>query len=55
MLHVQLSQYLLKESQPALHTAGKRVYMLKDEGFSPYPIYLNHPIMIGGGNKLESA
>ncbi|MEK4741079.1 MULTISPECIES: hypothetical protein [Bacillus] len=32
MLSVQLSQYLLKESQPALHTDGKRVYMLNDEG-----------------------
>ncbi|EJQ73504.1 hypothetical protein IG7_00807 [Bacillus cereus HuA2-4] len=41
MLNVQLSQYLLKESQPALHTDGKRVYMLNDEGLSPYPIYLN--------------
>ncbi|MGE6541461.1 hypothetical protein [Bacillus luti] len=51
MLHVQLSQYLLKESQQALHTDGKRVYMLKNEGFSPYPIYLNHPIMIGVGTN----
>ncbi len=51
MLSVQLSQYLLKESQPALHTGGKRVYMLNDEGFSPYPIYLNHPIMIGVGTN----
>ncbi|PGV56654.1 hypothetical protein COD94_27665 [Bacillus cereus] len=51
MLSVQLSQYLLKESQPALHTDGKRVYTLKDEGFSPYPIYLNHPIMIGVGTN----
>ncbi|MED1507337.1 hypothetical protein [Bacillus proteolyticus] len=51
MLSVQLSQYLLKESQSALHTDGKRVYTLKDEGFSPYPIYLNHPIMIGVGTN----
>ncbi len=51
MLNVQLSQYLLKESQTALHTDGKRVYMLKDEGLSPYPIYLNHPIMIGVGTN----
>ncbi|WP_242473751.1 hypothetical protein [Bacillus cereus group sp. N28] len=42
MLNVQLFQYLLKESQTALHTDGKRVYMLKDEGFSPYPIYLTY-------------
>ncbi|HGH7173361.1 TPA: hypothetical protein ACJMKJ_000847 [Bacillus wiedmannii] len=49
MLSVQLSKYVLKESKPALHTDGQRVYMLKDEGFSPYPIYLNHPIMIGVG------
>ncbi|OFE00327.1 hypothetical protein BWGOE13_09860 [Bacillus mycoides] len=39
MLRVQLSQYLLKESQSALHPDGKRVYMLNDEGLSPYPIY----------------
>ncbi|HDX9651754.1 hypothetical protein TU65_19250 [Bacillus wiedmannii] len=51
MLHVQLSQYVLKEYQPALHTDGKRVYMLKDEGLSPYPIYLNRPIMIGVGTN----
>ncbi|PES61822.1 hypothetical protein CN507_27770 [Bacillus cereus] len=51
MLHVQLSQYLLKEFQPAFHTDGKRVYMLKDEGLSPYPIYLNRPIMIGVGTN----
>ncbi|PGT87562.1 hypothetical protein COD18_21470 [Bacillus cereus] len=51
MLSVQLSQYLLKESQPALHTDGKRVYMSKDEGVSPYPIYINHPIMIGVGTN----
>lgn len=51
MLSVQLSQYVLKESQPALHTDEKRVYMLKDEGFSPYPIYLSHPIMIGVGTN----
>ncbi|MGE6590902.1 hypothetical protein ACQKFU_15030 [Bacillus mycoides] len=51
MLHVQLSQYLLKESQTALHTDGKRVYMLKDEGLSPYPIYLNHRIMMGVGTN----
>ncbi|WP_259416921.1 hypothetical protein [Bacillus toyonensis] len=51
MLRVQLSQYVLKESQPAFHTDGKRVYMLKDEGLSPYPIYLNHPIMIGVGTN----
>ncbi|MGU3371942.1 hypothetical protein [Bacillus mycoides] len=51
MLNVQLSQYLLKESQPALHTDGKRVYMLNDEGLSPYPIYLNQPIMIGVGTN----
>ncbi|MEC4620100.1 hypothetical protein VST04_18530 [Bacillus paranthracis] len=51
MLHVQLSQYLLKESKPALHTDEKRVYMLKDEGLSPYPIYLNHPSMIGVGTN----
>ncbi|HDR8424403.1 TPA: hypothetical protein QC296_005824, partial [Bacillus cereus] len=51
MLHVQLSQYVLKESQPALHTDEKRVYMLSDEGLSPYPIYLNHPIMIGVGTN----
>ncbi|KAB2442576.1 hypothetical protein [Bacillus luti] len=51
MLSVQLSQYLLKESKPTLHTDGKRVYMLKNEGFSPYPIYLNHPIMIGVGTN----
>ncbi|MED1055675.1 hypothetical protein [Bacillus mycoides] len=51
MLNVQLFQYLLKESQTALHTDGKRVYMLKDEGLSPYPIYLNHPIMIGVGTN----
>lgn len=51
MLNVQLFQYLLKESQPALHTDGKRVYMLKDEGLSPYPIYLNQPIMIGVGTN----
>ncbi|PFW58454.1 hypothetical protein COL13_06220 [Bacillus cereus] len=51
MLHVQLSQYLLKGSQPAFHTDGKRVYMLKDEGLSTYPIYLNHPIMIGVGTN----
>ncbi|MEK7017889.1 hypothetical protein [Bacillus sp. FSL R9-9410] len=31
MLSVQLSQYLLKESKPALHTDGKRVYMLNDD------------------------
>lgn len=53
MLHVQLSQYLLKESQPALHTDGKRVYMLKNEELSPYPIYLNHPIMIGVGTNWK--
>lgn len=51
MLNVQLFQYLLKESQTALHTDGKRVYMLKDEGFSPYSIYFNHPIMIGVGTN----
>ncbi|MCC2461349.1 hypothetical protein LKL90_13260 [Bacillus mobilis] len=51
MLHVQLSQYVLKEYQPVFHTDGKRVYMLKDEGFSPYPIYLNHPIMVGVGTN----
>ncbi|MFK4426104.1 hypothetical protein ACQKFK_20610 [Bacillus mycoides] len=51
MLNVQLSQYLLKESQTALHTDGKRVYMLKDEGLSPYPIYLNHRIMMGVGTN----
>ncbi|GAB6448798.1 hypothetical protein bcgnr5390_51630 [Bacillus luti] len=51
MLHVQLSQYLLKESKPTLHTDGKRVYMLKNEGLSPYPIYLNHPIIIGVGTN----
>ena len=51
MLSVQLSQYLLKESQPDLHTDEKRVYMLSDEGLSPYPIYLNHPIMIGVGTN----
>ena len=51
MLHVQLSQYLLKESKPALHTDEKRVYMLKDEGLSPYPIYLNQPSMIGVGTN----
>ncbi|MGH0596189.1 hypothetical protein [Bacillus mycoides] len=53
MLHVQLSQYLLKESKPVLHTAGKRVYMLKDEGVSPYPIYSNSPIMIGVGTNWD--
>ncbi|QWG62385.1 hypothetical protein [Bacillus mycoides] len=51
MLHVQLSQYLLKEYRPAFHTDEKRVYMLKDEGLSPYPIYLNRPIMIGVGTN----
>ncbi|MED1269027.1 hypothetical protein P4U03_21075 [Bacillus mycoides] len=51
MLNVQLFQYLLKESQTALHTDGKRVYMLKGEGFSPYSIYFNHPIMIGVGTN----
>ncbi|EJP94423.1 hypothetical protein [Bacillus cereus] len=51
MLSVQLFQYLLKESQTALHTDGKRVYMLKDEGLSPYPIYLNHRIMMGVGTN----
>ncbi|PFZ99469.1 hypothetical protein [Bacillus wiedmannii] len=51
MLHVQLSQYVLKESQPALHIDEKREYVLKDEGFSPYPIYLNRPIMIGVGTN----
>ncbi|HDR7963745.1 hypothetical protein [Bacillus wiedmannii] len=51
MLLVQLSQYLLKESKPVLHTDGKRVYMLKDEGLSPYPIHLNHPSMIGVGTN----
>lgn len=44
MLHVQLSQ-------PVLHTDGKRVYMLKNEGLSPYPIHLNHPSMIGVGTN----
>ncbi|HDR6309480.1 TPA: hypothetical protein QCU60_005301 [Bacillus cereus] len=53
MLHVQLSQYLLKESKPTLHKDGKREYMLKNEGLSPYPIYLNHPIMIGVGTNWE--
>ena len=42
---------LTKESKPALHTDEKRVYMLKDEGLSPYPIYLNHPSMIGVGTN----
>ncbi|MGD6891396.1 hypothetical protein [Bacillus mobilis] len=51
MLSVQLSKYVLKEFKPALHTDGQRVYMLKDEGLSPYPIYLNHPIMIGVGTN----
>lgn len=51
MLHVQLFQYVLKESKPTLHTDEKRVYMLKDEGLSPYPIYLNHPIIIGVGTN----
>ncbi|TBX75913.1 hypothetical protein E0M25_15210 [Bacillus mycoides] len=51
MLRVQLSQYLLKESQSALHPDGKRVYMLNDEGLSPYPIYLNQPIMMGVGTN----
>ncbi|MGN7192558.1 hypothetical protein ACTHS9_00095 [Bacillus mycoides] len=51
MLSVQLFQYLLKESQTALHTDGKRVYMLKYEGLSPYPIYLNHRIMMGVGTN----
>ncbi|WP_088292393.1 hypothetical protein [Bacillus mycoides] len=51
MLSVQLFQYLLKESQTALHIDGKRVYMLKDEGLSPYPIYLNHRIMMGVGTN----
>lgn len=47
MLNVQLFQYLLKESQTALHTDGKRLY----EGLSPYPIYLNHRIMMGVGTN----
>ncbi|MGG0217635.1 hypothetical protein ABEZ32_15660 [Bacillus mycoides] len=51
MLNVQLFQYLLKESQTALHIDGKRVYMLNDEGLSPYPIYLNHRIMMGVGTN----
>ncbi|NWK71598.1 hypothetical protein HWX41_21600 [Bacillus paramycoides] len=49
MMNVQMSQYLLKESQTVLHTDGKQVYILSDEGISPYPIYLNRSIMLGIG------
>jgi len=51
VLKVQLSQYVLKGDQPVFQAEEKQVYRLNDEGLSPYPIYLNRPIMISVGTN----